>query len=235
MTLEEILGALELAGTEKTKRNYQSHGAVEPVFGVTIKDLKPMAKLIGTDQPLARALYKTGNYDAMYLAGMIADTTVMTEAEFEEWMDQAYFYMISDYTVAIMLTEAEFAMSLADKWIKSGHELRASAGWSTYTWLLGSRPDAYFDYDALLEHLKDVQSRIHGASNRERYSMNNFVMAVALSYKSLHETAVEVAKTIGSITVDMGGTSCKVPEASVYIEKNIKQGRIGFKRKHVRC
>ncbi|MDO9593197.1 MAG: hypothetical protein Q7I98_08465 [Erysipelotrichaceae bacterium] len=126
-------------------------------------------------------------------------------------------------------------MLLADKWIKSGHELRASAGWNTYTWLLGSKPDAYFDYDALLEHLKDAQNRIHSAANRECYAMNNFVMAVALSYKPLHETAVEVAKTIGSVSVYVDGISCKVPDASVYIEKNVKQGRIGFKRKHVRC
>ena len=77
MNIEEILQALEQAGTEKTKRRYKSNGAIEPVFGVTIKDLKPIAKKIGIDQKLAQELYETGNYDAMYLAGMIADSKAM--------------------------------------------------------------------------------------------------------------------------------------------------------------
>jgi hypothetical protein len=58
---------------------------------------------------------------------------------------------------------------------------------------------------------------------------------LGISYKPLHEKAVEVAKQIGRVNVNVGDTSCKVPVASDYIEKTIKQGRIGFKRKHVRC
>jgi len=36
---------------------------------------------------LAEQLYTTGNYDAMYFAGIIADPNAMTEADFERWMD----------------------------------------------------------------------------------------------------------------------------------------------------
>lgn len=51
------------------------------------------------NQPLAEELYATGNYDAMYLAGMIAEPDKMTEEDFNRWMDGAYFYMISDFIV----------------------------------------------------------------------------------------------------------------------------------------
>lgn len=235
MTIEEILQALEDAGTEKTKRMYKNNGAIEPVFGVTIKDLKPIAKKIGIDHKLAQELYQTGNYDAMYLAGMIAGSKVMTESDFEHWIEKAYFYMLSDYTVAIILAESDIAISLATKWINSGEELRASAGWSTYAWLLGTNPDDYFDYEVLLGLLNKVQDCIHSSLNRERYAMNSFLMAVGISYNPLQEAATEVARQIGRVHVNMGDTSCKVPVASEYIEKTIKQGRIGFKRKHTRC
>ena len=234
-TLQEIMNALEAVGTQRTKKIYMSRGVVEPVFGVTIKDLKPIVKTIGIDQDLAEQLYNTGNYDAMYLAGMIADIDKMQEADFERWMDLAYTYMISDYTIAIVLTESTFAVPLALKWIDSGEELRASAGWSTFTWLLGVKPDAYFDKDMLLSLLKKVEKGIHTAKNRETYAMNSFLMAVAISYLPLHEEAKKTAERIGPVTVDVGNTNCKVALATEYIEKNIAQGRIGFKRKHARC
>ncbi len=68
----------------------------------------------------------------------------MTAADFERWMEGAYFYMLSDYVVAVTLAETDIAQEVADQWIKSGEELKMSAGWSCYCWLLGSKPDAQF-------------------------------------------------------------------------------------------
>ena len=106
--------------------------------------MKSITKKIKINQTLAEQLYATGNYDAMYFAGIIADPMTMNEADFERWMDAAYFYMLSDYVVAVTLAETKFAQGVADKWISSGEELRMSAGWSCYCWLLGNRPDGEF-------------------------------------------------------------------------------------------
>jgi 3-methyladenine DNA glycosylase AlkD len=62
--------------------------------------MKPLVKKIKKNQPLAEQLYATGNYDAMYFAGVIADPMRMTEADFERWINGAYFYMLSDFVVA---------------------------------------------------------------------------------------------------------------------------------------
>lgn len=71
--------------------------------------MKPIAKRIKTNQILADELYSTGNYDARYLAGMIADPKAMTEVDFNRWMEGAYFYMISDFIVAVTLAETDFS------------------------------------------------------------------------------------------------------------------------------
>jgi hypothetical protein len=44
-----------------------------------------------------------------------------------------------------------------------------------------------------------------------------------------------VAAKIGEVTVDMGGTACKVPSAAEAIEKVRKRGAIGKKRKSAKC
>lgn len=68
----------------------------------------------------------------MYIAGIIADPLAMTEVDFERWVDAAYFYMLSDFVVAVTLSESYVAQDVADKWIASGEELKLSAGWSCY-------------------------------------------------------------------------------------------------------
>jgi 3-methyladenine DNA glycosylase AlkD len=52
---------------------------------VLVGDLKPLAKKIKGDQALASALYATGNSDAMYLAGLVADGAKMSRAELNAW------------------------------------------------------------------------------------------------------------------------------------------------------
>ena len=65
----------------------------------------------------------------MYFAGIIADPKAMTEADYDRWIEQAYFYMISDFVVAVTLAESDIAQHVSDKWIASGEELKMSAGW----------------------------------------------------------------------------------------------------------
>ncbi len=96
MEYAEVMTELESLGKERTKKMYLSNGAVEPLFGVTTGSMKPMGKAIKIDQDLAEELYASGNYDAMYFAGVIADANAMTEADYDRWMDQAYCFMLAD-------------------------------------------------------------------------------------------------------------------------------------------
>src|SRR5450432_440649 len=72
MTAKEILEELKVLGSESYKRVIFNHGVQEPCFGVKIGDMQKIAKRIRKDYQLALDLYETGNYDAMYLAGLIA-------------------------------------------------------------------------------------------------------------------------------------------------------------------
>jgi len=49
------------------------------------------------------------------------------------------------------------------------------------------------------------------------------------------EIALKVADEIGKVSVDVGGTACKVPFAPQYIDKIKQKGQIGKKRKSARC
>ena len=67
----------------------RNHGVQEPFFGVKIGDMKKIQKRIKKDYQLALDLYDTGNYDAMYLAGLIADDARMTKKDLNQWVKMA--------------------------------------------------------------------------------------------------------------------------------------------------
>ncbi|MDR7238057.1 DNA alkylation repair protein [Neobacillus drentensis] len=236
MDFEMVMQELESLSSERIKKTYISNGAHEPLFGVATGKMKPIAKKIKINQPLAEQLYATGNYDAMYFAGIIADPMTMTEADFERWIDSAYFYMLSDYVVAVTLAETDIAQAVADKWIASGEELKMSAGWSCYCWLLGNRKDAEFSASKIAGMLDQVENTIHDSPDRTKSAMNNFMYTVAISYLPLHDKAVETAKAVGPVEIKRDKKKSSILLASENIQKELDRGKkLGFKRKYVRC
>ena len=89
-TVTSIMADLKKKGSEKTRKMYARHGMVtDCMFGVSIADLKVIAKTIKGQQALACELYETGNLDAMYLAGIVADGRKMTEKQLNGWAEAA--------------------------------------------------------------------------------------------------------------------------------------------------
>ena len=235
MTKSEVIEELKNYGNETTKRIFINHGAREPFFGVKVQDLKKIVKKIRKDYKLSLGLYDTGNSDAMYLAGLIADEKAMTKQDLQKWVKGAYWYMISDYTVPWIAAESNFGEELAMEWIESDQEFIASAGWSTLSNLVALKPDSELNINILINLLNKVEKEIHSAQNRVRYSMNGFVIAVGSYVKELTKKAIIIGEKIGKVHVDMGGTACKVPLAPEYIQKVIARGNLGKKRKVARC
>ncbi len=236
-TVASIMADLKKKGTEKTRKIYARHGmATDSMSGVSVADLKLIAKKIKGEQALAGELYQTGNLDAMYLAGMVADGSLMTKTELNAWAEgAANLQMIAEYTVPWVTVENLHARDLALQWMKSKKERVACSGWCTYAGLVATQPDETLDLAEIEGLLHTVVRGIGSAPNRVRYTMNVFVIAVGSYVKPLLKQAKVAARQIGAISVDVGDTACKVPLATAYIEKIEAAGRVGRKRKTMRC
>ena len=236
MTYKEVMTLLEAAGDEQTKKTLMKHGAREPFYGVKVAELKKILKKTKKDHELSLKLYATGNSDAMYLAGLMADEKQITKAQLQEWVSAAYWSYLNEYTVPWVAAETEYGWELALEWIASPDELVAAAGWSTLGSYAGTRDDAELDMTAYTKLLDQVAATIHTAPNRVRYTMNGFVIATGSYISELTAKAQTIAAQIGKVSVDMpNGTACKVPLAKDYIQKVIDKDRVGKKRKSARC
>jgi 3-methyladenine DNA glycosylase AlkD len=212
-----------------------NHGVREPFYGVKIEDLKKIQKRIKTDYQLALGLFDTGVYDAMYLAGLIADDRKMTRKDLQRWLDNATSPPICEYTVPWVAAASNHARELALEWIESKQQDTAAAGWCTYAGLVALKDDSDLDLPEIKRLLQRIAGTIHTQPDRIRYVMNGFIIAVGCYVKSLMNEALATAKKVGKVTVDMGDTACKVPDASAYIDKVKQRGALGKKRKTLKC
>ena len=234
-TVAKVMSELKRKGNPLRIQAFANHGAPDNLYGVSVADMKLIAKKIRGEQKLAYGLYETGNGDAQYLAGMVADGSQMTKKLLDTWARNASWQMVSEYTVPGVTCESKHRRDLAMKWIKSKKESVASSGWSTYAGVVTVTPDEDLDLAEIKSLLKTVEKEINSAPNRVRYTMNGFVIATGTYITSLTKQSEKVAKAIGKVEVEMGGTACKVPLATAYIEKAIDKGRVGKKRKTARC
>jgi 3-methyladenine DNA glycosylase AlkD len=234
-TVKQVLAELKKKGDPRRISAYGPHGAPDDIYGVSVADMKTMAKKLRGEHELALGLYATGNGDAQYLAGMLADGSRMTKRELDTWARKSSWPMVAEYAVPGVACESEHARDLALKWIRAKKESVASTGWCTYAGLVAVRPDEELDLEEIEVLLDEVVEKIDSAPNRVRYTMNGFVIAVGSYVTPLQKRAKRAAKKLGKVEVDMGGKSCKVPLATEYIAKVEKAGRAGKKRKTVRC
>ena len=235
MTATDIINELKPLGSEGYRKILRNHGVAEPMLGVKIEELKKIQKRVKKDYQLALDLYDTGIYDAMYLAGLIADETQMTKKDLQRWLDNANCDAVCGYAVSWVAAESKHGHELALKWIDSKKERVAQTGWTTLSSWVSVTDDADLDVAELQQLLHRVQQTIHQQPNYVRYAMNGFVIAVGCYVKSLTELAMKTAEKVGRVTVDMGNTACQVPSAPEYIRKVQARGTLGKKRKTARC
>src|SRR5690349_4328420 len=130
-TAKDILAEIKPLGSESYVNILRNHGVTGPCYGVKIEHLKKIQKRVKTNYQLALDLFDTGVYDAMYLAGLIADDAKMSKKDLNRWLKSANSTAICSYTVAWVAAGSNHGHDLALEWIDSKNPEAVSTGWST--------------------------------------------------------------------------------------------------------
>jgi len=237
-TCKQLMTQLKKVGKDSHRRTFIRHGAPEDPnlnWGVPVAELKKFQKQIRKDYELSKQLYATGNADAQYLAGLIADPEKMTRTDLKRWAREACWDMIRTWIVSGVAAESPHAVALGTKWIDSRQERIAMIGWPTLGGYVSITPDEEIDLKLFQRLLDRCVKEIHGERNEVKDAMNSFVMSVGCYVVPLKDKALAAARKIGVVEVDHGDTACKTHVAEAYIMKNETMGRIGRKRKSARC
>jgi len=100
----------------------------ENTFGVSIPNLRKVAKEIGTNHPLAQKLWSSGIHEARILACMVDDPTAVTEKQLESWVKDFDSWDVCDQCCSNLFDKTDFAYQKVVEWSKREEEFVKRAG-----------------------------------------------------------------------------------------------------------
>ena len=95
---------------------------IENRLGVSIPELRKMAKTIGKDHTLALDLWKTGIADAKILAAMVDDPALLEDEQMESWVADIDSWDVGDQVCMNLFDKSHLAWRKVDEWSKRREE-----------------------------------------------------------------------------------------------------------------
>ena len=97
-------------------------------FGVSIPNLRKIAKAAGKDHELALQLWDSGIHEARMLAGFIDDPALVTLEQMEEWVSDFDSWDVCDQVCSNLFDKTSYAYRKALEWAGREEEFVKRAG-----------------------------------------------------------------------------------------------------------
>lgn len=112
-----VLAELRSLGSARSRAGMARYGInVDDAFGVSIYQLRKVARRLGTDHGLAIALWATGNHEARLLACFVDDPAAVTAEQAEAWARDFDSWDICDQATTSLLDRTRHAWTKAREW-----------------------------------------------------------------------------------------------------------------------
>jgi len=103
---------------------------VEKRLGVSVPDMRNLAKELGRDHKLALGLWRTGIAEARIVAGMVADPARLTEEQMEEWVKDIDSWDVCDQVCMNLFEKSQLAPKKIMDWSEREEEFVKRAAFS---------------------------------------------------------------------------------------------------------
>ena len=199
MNYEEIIKKLESLKNPKNVGGMARFG-IRPktkVYGISIPELRKIAKIIKKDHKLALKLWDSKIHEARILAGFIADAEKLTEGQVEKWVKDFDSWDVCDQICSAVLDKTNFAYKKVFEFSKRKEEF--------------SKRTAFTLIACLSVHNKNMKDKdfikffplIKKASVDERNfvkkAVNWALRQIGKRNKKLNKEAIKLAKEIQKI------------------------------------
>jgi len=129
ISLEYIIDDLKRQGNPRAVAGMSRFGIqTKEVLGVSIPQLRGLARKVGADHELAQELWKTGIHEARILASMIDDPAEVSEDQMEGWAMDFDSWDVVDGCCGNLFDKTRFAIRKAHEWSKRKEEFVKRAG-----------------------------------------------------------------------------------------------------------
>src|SRR6185503_6245617 len=133
-TGKELAYALEWMERRGSKRNRDGMArygiTAKKVFGISVGDMRGLAKELGRSHALAQSLWKTGWYEARMLAAMVGEADRVTPAEMDRWAKAFDNWAVCDTLTFVLWDRTPHAWPKVREWAKRKEEFVKRAGFA---------------------------------------------------------------------------------------------------------
>jgi 3-methyladenine DNA glycosylase AlkD len=193
--LNAVMDELAAQASEESRAGMERYGInVGSAFGVSVYELRRIAKGLGRDHELALALWATGNHEARLLASMVDDPAAVTESQMEAWAAAFDSWDVCDQVTSNLFDKTPFAYDKVSAWSAAEDEWVKRAAFATAAALAvqdKKAPDERF-----LAILELVRREAGDGRNFVKKAVNWALRNIGKRNAALHAAAMDTAEAV---------------------------------------
>jgi len=198
MQYNEILRKLQSLTDPKAVEDMVRFG-INPknTYGVSIPNLRMIAKEVGRNHLLAKQLWSSGIHEAYILACMVDNPAMVTEKQMDNWVKDFDSWDVCDQCCSNLFDKTEFAHQKAVEWSKRNEEFVKRGGFVLMAAL--SVHDKKAKDEEFLKFLPTIKKESTDDRNFVKKAVNWALRQIGKRNIKLNKEAVKTAKEIQRI------------------------------------
>jgi 3-methyladenine DNA glycosylase AlkD len=198
MLYDKILEELKSLSDPKAVEGMARFGIkLKNAYGVSIPNLRKIAKRIGKNHHLAQELWSSGVHEAKILASLIDEPKKVTNRQMERWVADFDSWAICDLCCSNLLDKTDSAYQKAIEWSERDEEFVKRAGFVLMAAL--AIHDKKAEDAAFLQFLPLIKRESVDQMNFVKKAVNWALRQIGKRNITLNKKAIEVAKEIQNI------------------------------------
>jgi len=198
ITVEEVMGELQSKAKAENIDGMARFAIVgDQRMGVSVPDMRKIAKSVGKNHQLALDLWDTGVPEGMIVAGMIAEPDKLTEQQMEDWVVDINSWDICDQVCMNLFEKTPLAEKKIFEWSTREGEFVKRTSYALIACL------AWHDKQAVDERFINYFPLIVAGSTDERNfvkkAVNWALRNIGKRNQNLNKQAIRVANQIHEI------------------------------------
>ena len=194
-SLDEVLNKLKAKARPDQLEGMARYAIVgEGRLGVSVPEMRKLAKEIGKDHKLALELWKSGIPEARIVAGMIGEPEKMTEPQMENWVKDLNSWDVCDQVCMNLFEKSPLAIKKIHDWSEREEEFVKRAAYALIACLAWH--DKTADDEVFIQFLPVIRRGATDERNFVKKAVNWALRNIGKRSPNLNEITLKVAKEI---------------------------------------
>jgi 3-methyladenine DNA glycosylase AlkD len=194
-SVKDVLDKLQSKARPEQLRGMAKYGmTVEQRLGVSVPDMRKLAKEIGRDHKLALDLWRTGVAEARIVAGMVGDPAKLTEEQMEDWVKGINSWDVCDQVCMNLFEKDQLAWKKIIDWSEREEEFVKRTAFSLIACLAWH--DKKASDEKFIELLPVIMRGATDERNFVKKAVNWALRNIGKRNIKLNEAAINTAKEI---------------------------------------